>query len=120
MTATPPPAVPAETKAPKAPRRGRASKRVPLLLEAVYAASVLIVILTGALTAGLSWLSGVSALWVLARAGLAVLLVGLVLWLLNYQLMHGALAAALAAAREQVPEAPVAEPPPDFIHEWKA
>lgn len=82
--------------------KGRtAAGRAPVLLELAYVLSVLVVGLAGLSAAGLSLAAGV-AVWVaVVRAGLLVLVLGALLWFLNYQLMHGVLDAALQAAREK-------------------
>jgi protein-S-isoprenylcysteine O-methyltransferase Ste14 len=105
------------TKEPKRPAAVRqAGSRAPLLLETAYAVSFSIIVLAGIVTAGLSVWSGVPAWLVAVRAGLAVVVLGLVLWTVNYRLMHGAFEAAMSDRREQTP----AGQPPASTQEWKA
>lgn len=126
-SASQPAAQPKAPKAPKGPKAARApqtsGRRAPLLLETTYLASLVAVLTAGAVTAGLSVLAGVEAWLVAVRAGLAILTVGLVLWYLNYRLMHGLLEAAVQEAREKKPgepPAPAADEPATSSLEWKA
>lgn len=116
---------PKKAAAPKPPKPARAPKdpgrRAPLLLETSYLASLAAVVTAGLVTAGLSVLAGVDAWLVAVRAGLAILTVGLVLWNLNYRLMHGLLEAAVQEARDKKPsETPETVEPPASSLEWKA
>lgn len=120
----------AQPKAPKPPKGSKPARapktpgrRAPLLLETTYLASLIAVLTAGAVTAGLSLLAGVEAWLVAVRAGLAILTVGLVLWSLNYRLMHGLLDAAVQEAREKQPNetpAPTGDEAPASSLEWKA
>lgn len=88
-----PPAKPAKpAKRAKAKRR---EMRAPVLLETVYSVAVAIVILVGLTIAGLSaW--GRAPLWLTAvRAGTAVLVVGLVLWIVYYRVLTDGLLIAV-------------------------
>ena len=77
-----------------APGRARGGRRAPLLLETAYAITFGLTLVAGLATAALSALAGAPAWLIAVRAGLAVLVLGLVFWLVNYQLMHGAFEAA--------------------------
>lgn len=115
-TRQPVPAVRAEKKG------GRAAGRAPVLLEWAYGLSVLVVGLTGLAVVGLSILAGVALWMAVIRAGLLVLVLGALLWFLNYRIMHGVLEAALQDARERQAAAEGA-PGPEAASlgmEWKA
>ena len=98
--------------------RRPAGQRAPLLLETAYTASFGLTTAAGLLTAGLSALARVPAWLIAVRAGLAMLALGLVLWIVNYLLMHGAFEAAVDDLRQTKPAE--ANPPVTSTQEWKA
>ncbi len=118
------PKAPKASKGPKPAQGAKTSgRRAPLLLETAYLASLVAVLTAGAVTAGLSLLAGVAAWLVAVRAGAAILTVGLVLWSLNYRLMHGLLEAAVQEAHEKKPSetpAPAGDEAAASSLEWKA
>lgn len=119
-----------ETPAPAAAqpaKPARAALRAPALLEAAYVVSILIVLLVSLITAALSVASGAAAWLTAVRAGAATLVVGLLLWILNYQLMPDGLKVAVddwMAKREKdlakASAAEAAHEPALSTQEWKA
>lgn len=101
-----------------APGRARGGRRAPLLLETAYAITFGLTLVAGLATAALSALAGAPAWLIAVRAGLAVLVLGLVFWLVNYQLMHGAFEAAVEELRARAPQP--ADQPAASTQEWKA
>jgi hypothetical protein len=89
------------SEAPDKPAAKSPARRAPVLLEAVYSASMFVALVAGGLVLGLSLLAGVEVWWAGLRATLAVAVVGAVLWALNYHLMHATLAAAVQDARDR-------------------
>lgn len=67
--------------------------RLPFLLNLTFTLAQLFVVLLGLLTSAISFLSGATLFWAVARGGVAMLSVGLVFWLVNYLLARGGLAA---------------------------
>jgi hypothetical protein len=76
-----------------------------LLLEAAHRLSQLAVTVVGAVVCLLSALAGASPLVIVARAGGAVLALGLVLWLINSLLNRSALGAMRRLLEERASEA---------------
>jgi hypothetical protein len=77
-----------------------AKQRGPLLLETAITLSQLGLVITGASIFALSLQSGADFITSALRSGAAVLVVGLVLWLLNWWLARGSLAAIARQMRE--------------------
>ena len=98
----PPPAKPVKAKSPKVP-----AQRAPLLLETAITLSQIVLVITGLGILGISLLAGADITMAAMRSGAAVLVVGLVLWLANWQLARGSLEALSEQMREAA-EAPAA------------
>ena len=100
---------------PPAPKPAGGARRAPVLVEILNGLSRLAVTVVGAGTALAAILAGTDWLGVAVRAGAAVLLIGIVLWLLNWFVARG----ALEAARQQLAEA-AQQAQPGAIGEWQA
>ena len=59
-------------------------QKLPFFLEALFTLSQIIIILTGGITAIVSLIADVSYLQVILRASLALLVMGLLMWLVNW------------------------------------
>ncbi len=92
----------AKPNAPKGQRR-----RVPLLQETAFTLTKLTMLTTGPLILALSLQAGATLLMAAVRAGVAVLVVGLLLWGANWVLARS----ALDALHQQLKEAAEAHAP---------
>lgn len=98
---TPAPQKPAKRPAKKSPAAAKAPvRRAPILLELTYTVFVLVVIGVGVGTAIMSWLAGADLLMIVVRAGGACLVVGLLTWIIYWQIANG----VVEARRQQVLE----------------
>jgi len=70
---------------------GGKGKRLPILWETVNTLSKIIVTLLGVTVAGISYYSGCGFLMSAIRAGAAMLVVGIILWLIYWMLVKGSL-----------------------------
>jgi hypothetical protein len=73
--------------------RPKPANELPFMLDFALSVTQLVVILTGLITLAVSLFSGAVLGMAAVRAGVAVLAVGLVLWLVNYLLARNSLEA---------------------------
>ncbi len=80
----------AASKKSRAPKKAAPPRRrAPILLEAAYTLFVLVILGTGLSTALISWLAGADLLMVVVRAGGALLVTGLILWIVYWLMANG-------------------------------
>lgn len=82
-------------------RPNKRQLRVPALIETAYAVSLYTVVVATVATVILALAAGADLLMTVIRGGSVVLVLGLVAWVFNYRLMHGALAAVDDLRRQQ-------------------
>jgi hypothetical protein len=87
----------------KGPEKAKkaSGQSVPFFLETTFAVSQAIVAMTGILVVVSSILAGVSAIWVLVRTAAAILVVGMILWFLNWLIAKGTFDAEVARLKEE-------------------
>lgn len=110
MTQTAPTSAEERVAPPTEAGDGRITRHAPILVEIVSAASRLILLVSVAAAALLSWLTEGSPLVALLRAGLTLAVLGTLLWPLNYLLAEGVLNARLLEARAGQAEAAPPQP----------
>jgi hypothetical protein len=83
-------------KTEKAPgKKNASSKALPALFDVSFSISKLVVLLMGALTSAISVISGATALAAAMRGCLAMLAVGITLWLINWIMVRESLEGVL-------------------------
>ncbi|NMC12028.1 MAG: hypothetical protein GYA34_04000 [Chloroflexi bacterium] len=82
-------------KTEKAPRKSPSSGSLPVLFDVSFSISKLIIILIGVLTSVISVISGATVFSAAIRASLAMLAIGITLWLINWIMVKESLAGVL-------------------------
>lgn len=83
-----------------APRKPK-TRRLPVIMELPFTLAQLLVTLTGAVVAVLSFLAGCSPLMIAIRTGAAMLVTGLIGWFIYYNIARGSLETIHSLLEEQ-------------------